>query len=181
MNCLPVTPDHVRAAHVLIRGHVRRTPSLAAQSLFGHPSVSLKLELLQHAGSFKTRGAFHTLPYVAVAAGAPCPGQRGVGRQSRRRCGVRPACSSCQRASSSPRSRARPRSQPLGRTVRNVRHGASCESPPSRGVRPRSRPFCEATGLPPAGTWRARGGHVGVLLCGANVDLDKLAAAVATL
>jgi threonine dehydratase len=47
-----------------IAGHVRRTPVVEADGEdFGLPGVSLafKLELLQHAGSFKARGAFTNL------------------------------------------------------------------------------------------------------------------------
>jgi len=41
---------------------VRRTPAWTLPSAFGHDGpVSLKLEFLQHAGSFKARGAFNTL------------------------------------------------------------------------------------------------------------------------
>lgn len=61
MNSLPVTPDDIRAAYRLIRDHVRRTPTIVTQACLGAISLSFKLELLQHAGSFKTRGAFHTL------------------------------------------------------------------------------------------------------------------------
>jgi threonine dehydratase len=71
----PVSRDDIRAAHQRIAPHVRRTPvwRLPARS-FGHDGpVSLKLELLQHAGSFKPRGAFNTLlsqpiPRTGVAA-----------------------------------------------------------------------------------------------------------------
>ncbi len=59
VNPLAVTPDDVRAAHALIEPHVRWTPLLRANA--ETPSTWLKLELLQHAGSFKTRGAFHQL------------------------------------------------------------------------------------------------------------------------
>lgn len=48
-----VTPDDVARAAERIAGRVRRTP------LLEHGGVVLKLELLQHAGSFKPRGAFH--------------------------------------------------------------------------------------------------------------------------
>ena len=51
----------VAAAHDLIRPHIRRTPVVEAASAdFGlRPSCSLsfKLELFQHGGSFKPRGA----------------------------------------------------------------------------------------------------------------------------
>lgn len=52
MPDVPVTPDDVEEAHALIADHVRRTPVIE------HGGVVLKLELLQHAGSFKPRGAF---------------------------------------------------------------------------------------------------------------------------
>lgn len=57
---LPVTPESIRAAHRRIAAHVRRTPLMAADPFAG-AEVTFKLELLQHAGSFKTRGAFNTL------------------------------------------------------------------------------------------------------------------------
>jgi threonine dehydratase len=50
-----VSPDDVERAAERIAPQVRRTPVLA------HAGVTLKLELLQHAGSFKTRGAFNRL------------------------------------------------------------------------------------------------------------------------
>jgi threonine dehydratase len=57
-----VSRTDVERAYELISRCVRRTPvmSLLPGELPGleHP-VTLKLELLQHAGSFKTRGAFH--------------------------------------------------------------------------------------------------------------------------
>ena len=57
-----------------IRPHARETPvvEVAAGELgFDHP-VTLKLELLQHAGSFKTRGAFNRV-LAATAAGEVGP------------------------------------------------------------------------------------------------------------
>lgn len=72
---LPVSPDDIRAAHARIRDHIRRTPVVnLPMGDFGHDGpVSLKLEYLQHAGSFKPRGAFNTLlskdvPEAGVAA-----------------------------------------------------------------------------------------------------------------
>lgn len=70
-----MTPNDIRAAHARIAPHIRRTPvwTLPAAA-FGHDGpVSLKLEFLQHAGSFKPRGAFNTLlshkiPSSGVAA-----------------------------------------------------------------------------------------------------------------
>lgn len=60
---LPVTADRIRAAHARIRRFVRRTPLMEvdAEDTYGAASVVLKLELFQHAGSFKTRGAFQNL------------------------------------------------------------------------------------------------------------------------
>src|SRR4029453_2170197 len=63
----------------VIRPHVRVTPLLALSGAdFGLAAfpLSLKLELFQHAGSFKTRGAFANLllrqvPPAAVVAGRP--------------------------------------------------------------------------------------------------------------
>jgi threonine dehydratase len=55
----------------LIRRHVRRTPVievLAADFGFPFAGLNFKLELLQHAGSFKARGAFANLLTRAVPA-----------------------------------------------------------------------------------------------------------------
>ena len=48
----------------LIRPYIRRTPVVELDGAdFGLPAIRLilKLELVQHAGSFKTRGAFATI------------------------------------------------------------------------------------------------------------------------
>jgi threonine dehydratase len=64
---LPVTRADVARAHLGIAAHVRRTPLLAAdRDLAPGAEVTLKLELLQHAGSFKTRGAFWNMLSRAV-------------------------------------------------------------------------------------------------------------------
>jgi threonine dehydratase len=68
--------DAIRRAAELIRPHVRRTPSIMVSPAdFGLKARKLvfKLELLQHAGSFKPRGAFTNLltrfvPPAGVAA-----------------------------------------------------------------------------------------------------------------
>jgi len=73
MNMLPA---QIRDAERLIRPHIRRTPVIEVDGAdFGLPGVPLvlKLELLQHAGSFKTRGAFlnvlsRHIPAAGVAA-----------------------------------------------------------------------------------------------------------------
>jgi len=57
-----VVEADIRAAYAVIAPHVRRTPLIeAASPIEGRPPISLKLEFLQHAGSFKPRGAFHNL------------------------------------------------------------------------------------------------------------------------
>jgi len=74
----------VRAAHARIAPHIRRTPVLEVDAAdFGLPpgACLLKLELLQHGGSFKTRGAFtHLLTRAVPAAGvvAASGGNHGV-------------------------------------------------------------------------------------------------------
>jgi threonine dehydratase/predicted RNase H-like nuclease len=73
-STMPITRPDIEAAHDRIAPHIRRTPVMNLGSAFGHDGpVSLKLEFLQHAGSFKTRGAFNTLlskeiPAAGVAA-----------------------------------------------------------------------------------------------------------------
>jgi threonine dehydratase len=71
----PVSHAMIEEAAARIAGHVRVTPAMRpGAGAFGLPGeVSLKLEMLQHAGSFKTRGAFNTLlslelPATGVAA-----------------------------------------------------------------------------------------------------------------
>src|SRR5687768_2574758 len=68
--------DRITATEAVIRPHVRRTPvaELDGQDL-GLPgiTITLKLELLQHSGSFKARGAFSNLlhrevPRIGVVA-----------------------------------------------------------------------------------------------------------------
>ncbi len=59
--------DDIESAHARIAPHIRRTPLMEADG------VSLKLEGLQHTGSFKPRGAFNNLlgrsvPAAGVAA-----------------------------------------------------------------------------------------------------------------
>ncbi len=63
--------ETIAATYEKIRPHIRRTPVLEADGAdFGLPGTSLafKLELLQHAGSFKTRGAFANLLLREVPA-----------------------------------------------------------------------------------------------------------------
>jgi threonine dehydratase len=66
-----ITPDRIAATEALIRPHIRRTPVIALDAAdFGlaPAALTLKLELMQHAGSFKTRGAFANLLARAVPA-----------------------------------------------------------------------------------------------------------------
>lgn len=70
-----LSPSAVEAAEARIRAHVRRTPGMTVEgAAFGLADpVHLKLELFQHTGSFKARGAFNNLlarpvPKVGVAA-----------------------------------------------------------------------------------------------------------------
>src|SRR5580704_3303461 len=56
--------EGITATEQIIRAHIRRTPTIEASGRdFGLASISLifKLELLQHSGSFKARGAFANL------------------------------------------------------------------------------------------------------------------------
>ncbi|MQA02538.1 MAG: pyridoxal-phosphate dependent enzyme [Streptosporangiales bacterium] len=55
-----LTTVEVEQAHDRIRQHVRRTPVVAVERDDGTP-VSLKLEYLQHTGTFKARGATNRL------------------------------------------------------------------------------------------------------------------------
>ena len=64
MGTQPITRERIADVERIIRPHVRRTPILElAGADFRLDSISLifKLEFLQHAGSFKTRGAFANL------------------------------------------------------------------------------------------------------------------------
>jgi threonine dehydratase len=61
----------IEQTHSLIRPHIRLTPVMELTGAdFGLPGfpLTLKLELLQHAGSFKTRGAFTNLLTRAIPA-----------------------------------------------------------------------------------------------------------------
>lgn len=66
-----ISPDDIRSAEALIRRYIRRTPVMEVDAAdFGLPPrpLVLKLELFQHAGSFKPRGAFANLLTRAVPA-----------------------------------------------------------------------------------------------------------------
>ena len=79
-----ITPEQISDTHALIRQRVRHTPTLRADmSDFGGTAlpVDLKLELLQHSGSFKVRGAFANLltrPVPAAGVVAASGGNHGA-------------------------------------------------------------------------------------------------------
>jgi threonine dehydratase len=66
-----ITPDRIAETERLIRPHVRHTPLLGVDlgdfGLTPKP-MTLKLEFLQHTGSFKVRGAFASLLTQAIPA-----------------------------------------------------------------------------------------------------------------
>ena len=76
MSNTEITRERITATYQLIRGYIRHTPVVAADGGdFGVDSINLifKLELLQHSGSFKARGAFtnlltRTIPPAGVVA-----------------------------------------------------------------------------------------------------------------
>jgi threonine dehydratase len=71
-----ITREHIAATETVIRPYIRRTPILNADLAdfgLGPAPAVLKLEMLQHSGSFKVRGAFANLllrkvPEAGVAA-----------------------------------------------------------------------------------------------------------------
>ncbi|HLZ65574.1 MAG TPA: threonine/serine dehydratase [Aliidongia sp.] len=69
-NTSPVRVRDIDAAAARIAGHVRETPLLALESgAFDIATpIVLKLESLQHSGSFKARGAFNSLLSLDVPA-----------------------------------------------------------------------------------------------------------------
>jgi threonine dehydratase len=68
-----LTTADIDRACSLIAGHVRQTPVIAVEgAVFGLAEpFCLKLEMLQHAGSFKPRGAFNRI--LGAAASGPLP------------------------------------------------------------------------------------------------------------
>ena len=70
---IPVTPDLITTAHERITHRIRATPLFDADGIGLAAPVQMKVEFLQHAGSFKVRGAFNSLlsgnvPKAGVAA-----------------------------------------------------------------------------------------------------------------
>src|SRR5436305_46485 len=79
-----VSPAAIASAYETIRPHVRRTPVIEVDGAdfgVGGVSLALKLELFQHTGSFKTRGAFANLlmrPVPRAGVVAASGGNHGV-------------------------------------------------------------------------------------------------------
>src|SRR6202140_3047283 len=79
-----ITPDRIAETERLIRRHVRHTPILHVDMAdFGAEPrpLALKLECLQHSGSFKARGAFANLltrPIPASGVAAATGGNHGA-------------------------------------------------------------------------------------------------------
>jgi threonine dehydratase len=73
MDTIDITREAIARTEAVIRPHIRRTPVLAVDAAdFGlkPQPLTFKLELMQHAGSFKSRGAFtHLLTRKIPAAG----------------------------------------------------------------------------------------------------------------
>lgn len=69
MEAMPINRETIAATYELIRPHLRRTPVMEVEStdfgLEGRPLV-FKLELFQHTGSFKPRGALASLLSLPV-------------------------------------------------------------------------------------------------------------------
>ncbi|KIC18349.1 threonine/serine dehydratase [Leisingera sp. ANG-DT] len=61
--------DEIKAAAERIRPHVQQTPVMQTRGFGLDYPVELKLEHMQHTGSFKARGAFNTLLSQEVPAG----------------------------------------------------------------------------------------------------------------
>jgi threonine dehydratase len=71
LSAVPIDRERIEATHAVIRPHVRVTPvvEVSGAELGVAPfPLTLKLELVQHSGSFKARGAFANLLLRAVPA-----------------------------------------------------------------------------------------------------------------
>ena len=83
-NGTEISRERIQATERVIRPHIRRTPILEVDAAdFGLDSIKItfKLELFQHAGSFKARGAFTnmlTRDVPAVGVVAASGGNHGV-------------------------------------------------------------------------------------------------------
>ncbi|MGC2264658.1 MAG: pyridoxal-phosphate dependent enzyme, partial [Candidatus Acidiferrales bacterium] len=64
MSNIHINPERITETNALVRPYIRRTPVIEVDARdFGLPLAHtfLKLESLQHSGSFKARGAFANL------------------------------------------------------------------------------------------------------------------------
>ncbi|WP_417600344.1 threonine/serine dehydratase [Pararhodobacter oceanensis] len=61
--------NEIIAASERVAGHLRRTPVMTLEIGCGHQPVEVKLEQLQHTGTFKARGAFNSLLANSPPAG----------------------------------------------------------------------------------------------------------------
>lgn len=77
-----IGPAEIDAAAARIAPHIRRTPVMRLEAAFGlDRPVELKLEYMQHTGSFKPRGAFENLlsrPVPAAGVVAASGGNHGA-------------------------------------------------------------------------------------------------------
>src|ERR1700749_982938 len=90
-----ITRERIAATEAVIRPYVRRTPLLHADlGVFALPAmpVTFKLEMLQHSGSFKARGAFANLllrkPPAAGVVAASGGNHGGAGAHPAQRLGI---------------------------------------------------------------------------------------------
>src|ERR1700753_2877447 len=83
-STIRVSREAIAATYQTIRPHIRRTPLIEVDGAdFGMAPLPLrlKLELMQHSGSFKARGAFANLltrPVPAARVGAASGGHHGI-------------------------------------------------------------------------------------------------------
>src|SRR5258707_1068529 len=79
-----ISQEMIRDAARMNAGHVRRTPVVecdAADFGLGPARITFKLELLQHSGSFKARGAMYNVlsrPIPEAGVAAASGGNHGV-------------------------------------------------------------------------------------------------------
>jgi threonine dehydratase len=84
MRCMPFPRSDIARVHEIIAPYIRKTPVLQTNGSdvgLGAFPLTLKLELMQHAGSFKARGAFTNLltrPIPAAGVVAASGGNHGV-------------------------------------------------------------------------------------------------------
>lgn len=90
-NCLPLTPESIRAVHSVIKPHIHRTPVFTCATLdriASSPSrpgacvpkfrLFFKCENFQKIGAFKARGAFNAVKHLIEELGIEEVKRRGV-------------------------------------------------------------------------------------------------------